>query len=208
MPNIYLYLDWILLILMSLTFCQQLFSKKFNFYGIVSMLSLAIYVALHSYSTGLSVFVLILFIGGVLLIALEMLIPGGIVGTVGILTLLYAIVYINEATYAISFIIVISFLLAVVLYLVNRKVFNRKLSFLNQLVLTDAITTEDGYIASESRIDLEGKTLVAYTDLRPAGVASYNNEKLDVVTDGDFIEKGKEVKVVRVEGMRIVVRKK
>ena len=32
-------------------------------------------------------------------------------------------------------------------------------------------------------------------------------EKFDVVTDGDFIEKGNKIEVVRVEGMRIVVRK-
>ena len=45
MANLYLYLDWIILILMSLTFCQQLFSKKLNFYGVLSILSFAIYIA-------------------------------------------------------------------------------------------------------------------------------------------------------------------
>ena len=37
-------LDWILLVTMSLTFCQQLFSKKFNLFGILSILSLAKYI--------------------------------------------------------------------------------------------------------------------------------------------------------------------
>ena len=171
MANLYLYLDWIILILMSLTFCQQLFSKKFNFYGVLSILSLAIYIALHSYSTGLSIFVFVLFLGGIALIGLEMFIPG------------------------------------VGLYLFNRKMLNKKLAFLNQLVLNDAISTEEGYVASESRVDLIGKKLLAYTDLRPAGVAALNNEKFDVVTDGDFVEKGNEIEVIRVEGMRIVVKK-
>ena len=195
MANLYLYLDWIILILMSLTFCQQLFSKKFNFYGVLSILSLAIYIALHSYSTGLSIFVFVLFLGGIALIGLEMFIPGGIVGTVGIITLIYAIIYVNESTYNIAFIIIVSFMLGVGLYL------------LNQLVLNDAISTEEGYVASESRVDLIGKKLLAYTDLRPAGVAALNNEKFDVVTDGDFVEKGNEIEVIRVEGMRIVVKK-
>lgn len=78
---------------------------------------------------------------------------------------------------------------------------------LNRLVLNDSISTEDGYVASESRLELIGKKLQAYTDLRPAGVAVLGNEKLDVVTDGDFIEKGNEVEIIRVEGMRIVVKK-
>ena len=207
MADLYLYLDWILLILMSLTFCQQLFSKKFNFYGVLSILSLAIYIALHSYSTGLSIFVFVLFLGGIALIGLEMFIPGGIVGTVSIITLIYAIIYVNESTYNIAFIIIVSFMLGVGLYLFNRKMLNKKLAFLNQLVLNDAISTEEGYVASESRVDLIGKKLLAYTDLRPAGVAALSNEKFDVVTDGDFVEKGNEIEVIRVEGMRIVVKK-
>ena len=200
-------LDWILLITMSLTFCQQLFSKKFNFYGILSLLSLATYIALHSYSTGLSIFVLLLFIGGLALIGLEMFVPGGIVGTVGIITVVYAIIYVNKSTYYIAFILVVSLILAVILYYVNRNVFYKKLMFLDRLVLNDSISTENGYVASESRVELVGKKLKAYTDLRPAGVAILDNEKLDVVTDGDFIEKGNEIVIVRVEGMRIVVKK-
>lgn len=200
-------LDWILLVTMSLTFCQQLFSKKFNFYGILSLLSLATYIALHSYSTGLSIFVLLLFIGGLALIGLEMFVPGGIVGTVGIITVVYAIIYVNKSTYYIAFILVVSLILAVILYYVNRNVFHKKLMFLDRLVLNDSISTENGYVASESRVELVGKKLKAYTDLRPAGVAILDNEKLDVVTDGDFIEKGNEVGIVRVEGMRIVVKK-
>ena len=200
-------LDWILLVTMSLTFCQQLFSKKFNLFGILSILSLATYIALHSYSTGLSIFVLLLFIGGLALIGLEMFVPGGIVGTVGIITVVYAIIYVNKSTYYIAFILVISLILAVILYYVNRNIFHKKLMFLDRLVLNDSISTKDGYVASESRLELLGQKLIAYTDLRPAGVAILDNEKLDVVTDGDFIEKGNKIEVIRVEGMRIVVKK-
>ena len=200
-------LDWILLVTMSLTFCQQLFSKKFNLFGILSILSLATYIALHSYSTGLSIFVLLLFIGGLALIGLEMFVPGGIVGTVGIITVVYAIIYVNKSTYYIAFILVVSLILAVILYYVNRNVFHKKLMFLDRLVLNDSISTKDGYVASESRLELLGQKLIAYTDLRPAGVAVLENEKLDVVTDGDFVEKGNKIEVIRVEGMRIVVKK-
>ena len=205
--NLMMSLDWILLITMSLAFCQQLFSKKFNFFGVLSLLSLATYIALHSYSTGLSIFILLIFIGGIALIGLEMFIPGGIVGTVGVVTLVYAIIYVNKSTYYIAFILVISLILAVILYYVNRNIFHKKLMFLDRLVLNDSISTKDGYVASESRLELLGQKLIAYTDLRPAGVAILDNEKLDVVTDGDFIEKGNKIEVIRVEGMRIVVKK-
>ena len=205
--NLMMSLDWVLLITMSLAFCQQLFSKKFNFFGVLSLLSLATYIALHSYSTGLSIFILLIFIGGIALIGLEMFIPGGIVGTVGVITLVYTIIYVNKSTYYIAFILVISLILAVILYYVNRNIFHKKLMFLDRLVLNDSISTKDGYVASESRLELLGQKLIAYTDLRPAGVAILDNEKLDVVTDGDFIEKGNKIEVIRVEGMRIVVKK-
>ena len=205
--NLMMSLDWVLLITMSRAFCQQLFSKKFNFFGVLSLLSLATYIALHSYSTGLSIFILLIFIGGIALIGLEMFIPGGIVGTVGVVTLVYAIIYVNKSTYYIAFILIVSLILAVILYYVNRNVFHKKLMFLDRLVLNDSISTKDGYVASESRLELLGQKLIAYTDLRPAGVAVLENEKLDVVTDGDFVEKGNKIEVIRVEGMRIVVKK-
>ena len=205
--NLMMSLDCVILITMSLAFCQPLFSKKFNFFGVLSLLSLATYIALHSYSTGLSIFILLIFIGGIALIGLEMFIPGGIVGTVGVVTLVYAIIYVNKSTYYIAFILVISLILAVILYYVNRNVFHKKLMFLDRLVLNDSISTKDGYVASESRLELLGQKLIAYTDLRPAGVAVLENDKLDVVTDGDFVEKGNKIEVIRVEGMRIVVKK-
>ena len=48
----------------------------------------------------------------------------------------------------------------------------------------------------------EGKTLTA---LRPAGAAEIEGRRLDVVTDGVFVEAGRPVRVVSVEGARIVV---
>ncbi len=121
--------------------------------------------------------------------------------------MIYAIIYINKSTYHIAFILVISLILATIQFYVNRNVFHKRLMLLDRLVLNDSISTEDGYVASESRLELIGKKLQAYTDLRPAGVAVLGNEKLDVVTDGDFIEKGNEIEIIRVEGMRIVVKK-
>jgi len=53
---------------------------------------------------------------------------------------------------------------------------------------------------------LMGEEGVAVTMLRPAGMARINNRRLNVVTEGGIIEKGTRVKVVDLEGNRIVVR--
>ena len=52
-------------------------------------------------------------------------------------------------------------------------------------------------------LHLEG---VAKTSLRPSGTALIGAERVDVVTEGGLIEAGTPVKVVAIEGMRVVVR--
>jgi len=52
-----------------------------------------------------------------------------------------------------------------------------------------------------------GETGVATTDLRPAGKALLSGRRLDVVSEGGFVDKDAAVRVVMVEGARIVVRR-
>jgi membrane-bound ClpP family serine protease len=52
---------------------------------------------------------------------------------------------------------------------------------------------------------LIGRTAAAATVLRPAGVVEIDGERLDVVTNGEFVEAGRPVRIVAIEGNRIVV---
>jgi membrane-bound serine protease (ClpP class) len=63
-----------------------------------------------------------------------------------------------------------------------------------------------GYISAPPRGDLIGSAGVALTDLRPAGTAEFGGERLDVVTEGEYLPQGTPVQVVRSEGYRHVVR--
>ena len=64
----------------------------------------------------------------------------------------------------------------------------------------------EGFVSALPRGDLVGKQGLAVTDLRPAGVAMFDGEKIDVVTDGEYISNGARVQIVRAEAMRQVVR--
>jgi membrane-bound serine protease (ClpP class) len=64
----------------------------------------------------------------------------------------------------------------------------------------------EGYVSALPRADLVGKAGLASTDLRPAGVATVEGERIDVVTEGEYISTGARVEVVRAEGYRHVVR--
>lgn len=73
------------------------------------------------------------------------------------------------------------------------------------LVLASATAQSQGFIASdESRF--AGRTGVAESDLRPVGVARFGDERVDVVSEGEYVARGSTVQVVQVEGARIVVR--
>ncbi|MEX0818049.1 MAG: NfeD family protein, partial [Pirellulaceae bacterium] len=47
---------------------------------------------------------------------------------------------------------------------------------------------------------------VAESPLRPAGKAIFGDAYLDVVADGSFVDKGKQVRIIQISGNRIVVR--
>lgn len=70
-------------------------------------------------------------------------------------------------------------------------------------------TQEDrskGYESAKTREDLVGLEGVSLTDLRPSGFAIFGQEKLDVVSESEFIEEGTSVRIVSAEGSRHVVR--
>lgn len=74
------------------------------------------------------------------------------------------------------------------------------------LFLMDTLSRAGGYISAPDRADLVGREGTALTDLRPAGTAVIDDERVDVVSEGDFIARGSRVHVVRTEGYRHIVR--
>lgn len=74
------------------------------------------------------------------------------------------------------------------------------------LLLQDRMHSSAGYISSVSRTELIGEAGVALTALRPAGMAEVAGERLDVVSEGEFIAAGTPVTVTRSDGYRHVVR--
>jgi membrane-bound serine protease (ClpP class) len=74
------------------------------------------------------------------------------------------------------------------------------------LFLRHAAEQSQGYISALPRADLVGQDGVAVTDLRPAGTAQIGSERVDVVTEGEYVSQGAKVRVLRSEGYRHIVR--
>ena len=82
-----------------------------------------------------------------------------------------------------------------------------KTSLWKSTILQTAETSEEGYAAAPASLgDFAGKRGTAITSLRPAGIALIDGERVDVVSQGSFIDKDAEVEVLKVEGGRVIVR--
>lgn len=77
---------------------------------------------------------------------------------------------------------------------------------LDELVLDERQKNRDGYTSVIDKTKFLGATGVCVTDLRPAGTISVEGEPLDVVAEGSFVKQGSTVKVINVDGSRVMVR--
>ncbi len=82
-----------------------------------------------------------------------------------------------------------------------------RLPFGRRLVLATGMQADLGYVsAPDSDRRWLGRTGTAISPLRPAGIADIDGTRVDVVSDGGFIDAGAAIEVTRVDGNRIVVR--
>jgi len=153
---------------------------------------------------------------GIFLLALEIfVVPGfGITGILGIAAMLggLSLSLIGagatwEFTLKAVSQVVFSLLAALIVSLFTLKYLPR-LPFGRRLILDTELPTDKGYVsAPESDLSWQGKTGRAVSPLRPAGIADIESHRVDVVSDGEFIEAGAPIIVSRVDGNRIVVRR-
>jgi membrane-bound serine protease (ClpP class) len=83
-----------------------------------------------------------------------------------------------------------------------------RLPFGRRLVLGAAMSAEGGYASPPPRDrGFLGRTGIALSPLHPAGIAEIGGARVDVVSDGSFIDAGAEIFVTQVDGNRVVVRR-
>ncbi|MDY4414983.1 NfeD family protein [Selenomonas sp.] len=154
-----------------------------------------------------SFYMVAVFLGGILCIIIEMLLPTvGLLAGVGVAAMLYSVVLALGGDVDAILAMLGAVVLAVVTFaLIVKKLPSSKLW--NKFVLHDQSTSKRGFVSAAPREALVGRTGVVTTELRPSGTADIDGKPVDVVSEGAFLPKGTEVRVVTVEGARVVVRK-
>lgn len=87
-------------------------------------------------------------------------------------------------------------------------VFGMKILARSPLALNRQLSKQNGVVSQDQEIEVNiGMKGSAVTDLRPAGTAEIDDRRIDVVTDGDYIETGTSIVVTGVTGNRVIVEK-
>lgn len=196
----------ILLSIGSLGLVLELYSPGFGIPGIMGISALFLFFFGHLVAGFAGFETIILFVGGILLIIIEIFFPGfGIFGILGIAAIIGSMVLASYSTVN----ILLSILIAVVITAIFSVFFFKYFGYkgpLKKMVLTYSTSSNEGYLSNVTREELVGKIGYAQTVLRPSGTAIFDDERLDVVSEGGFIGQGNKVKIVSTQGSRIVVR--
>lgn len=196
----------LLLTIASVGLVIELFSPGFGIPGFAGITALILFFYGHLVAGIAEYETVALFVIGIILIVLELFLPGGITGAIGLVAVLASLFMASGNVVNMAISILIALTASILVSILFVKVFGRKMNFFKKIILTDSTNTEKGYVSNQNRVELIGKHGVALTDLRPSGTALIDDERVDVVTEGGFINKGTTVKVIKTEGARVVVR--
>ncbi len=197
----------------------ELQSPGVGFPGAVAMVGAMLFFGPHFVLGLASIWELMFILAGVALIMVEIFVlPGfGVAGIAGALLLVFGLfsslvgnvgfsfpqldqmsgpIWTMATTLIIGILLIISF----ARYLPQNRAFSK-------LILATSTDQQSGYSSFKEREDMTGKEGIALTALRPSGTVLIDDRRYDVVTEGDFIEKGAKVKVVSSSTSVITVRK-
>ena len=161
-----------------------------------------------SYVNGLvSFYHIAIFILGVIFIIIEILTPTiGLLAGIGVVAILYSLILAMGGDINAIFMMAISLIVSIIIFaIIIKKLPSSKLW--KKIILTNTSSSEQGFVSSVDYSRYLHKEGIVLTELRPSGSVKIDDDVLDVVSEGSYISKGEKIRVVKIEGMRIIVRK-
>lgn len=183
--------------------------------GTIAVIALGLFFG-SSYILELATIIdIVIFVLGVILLLLEIfVIPGfGFVGILGIglmiaglfLGLIPDFQLYDTSIFSTAIIQLAAVFVATAIFIFFMSKFLPKVNAWNRLILHENISSKSGYAAKANFDHLVGKEGTALTDLRPAGTAIIEGNRIDVVTEGNYVTHDSPIVVKSVEGSKIVV---
>lgn len=153
--------------------------------------------------------IIICFIIGIGLLILEAFMPGfGVPGITGVILEVITLVmtwFEHGPLATLAMLLIVLLVLAIAISTSLRSITRGRLSK-SSLVHSETESNEDGYRSIEDLAVFMDKEGTATTVLRPAGIADFEGVRLNVSSEGDYISAGTTVRIIKVEGAKILVR--
>ena len=166
---------------------------------------------------------ILLFIGGLILLGLEIfVIPGfGVTGIIGITMIVGGLALSTVANEGVSVpegdyvpmakaLGLTSFALFAGLvssFFLGKRLITKPI-FGHRLALSETVSLEEGYIGTDVQLGkFVGRTAIAFTILRPSGKVEIDGMMIEAVARTGYIEAGEEVKVIGFENNQLIVMK-
>jgi membrane-bound serine protease (ClpP class) len=191
-------------------------TPSFGLAGMAGLLSLSLFFGSHVILGLAGLEDLIIFAVGLVLVGVEIfLIPGfgffGVVGAIGILAGLYlslmgSLPTTADFTRAGLVLSTTVLLIAVTAWVMIRTLPGSSRLAKSGIFLLQRTDRSIGYESAPPRRDLVGVTGKAITDLRPSGTGLFGEERIDVVSESEWITEGTPIRIVSAEGYRHIVR--
>ena len=185
----------------------EVFTPGFGVGGIASIIAFGLYFGGNILAGNSNWISLTFFVIGLILIVIEGMVPGfGLPGISGIIFIIIGIIMamanLRVAVLSLSIAIILTTIVVIILVKLGyrSKIFNN-------IILSNKLLKDKGYIPSEDMEHLLGEEGTALSDLRPIGFIEIGSNKYDALSDGGFIVRNDKIKVVKVEGSKIFVRR-
>ena len=185
----------------------ELKTPGFGIGGVISIIAFSIFFFAQVFVGESGFLAPAIFFLGIVLLAIEIfVIPGfgitGILGILGIVAGIFMSFGINNIAQA-TFVVFVSLIADIILIIILARFILKSKGFKNIVALE---TDTAGYHSSVSYDNLLGCEGITDTFFRPSGNIIINDKKYDAITEGEFINKGVKIKVILVEGNKIVVK--
>ncbi|MGG4143186.1 nodulation protein NfeD [Paenibacillus algorifonticola] len=200
------YVMTVLLILGIAGIVVELLMPGFGVPGILGIIAFSLYFFGHYVAGFAGMESIVLFVIGLALLIIEVFVPSfGILGLLGGAALVAGVVTAASDPMTAFISLVTALVVAVlVMYYIFRKYRHR--GIWNKFILRDKLTKEEGYVSADEKDSLLGLVGVTLTPLRPAGTVQIGDQRIDVVTSGEFISTGASIVVIKAEGTWVVVK--
>ncbi|WP_249871084.1 NfeD family protein [Oceanobacillus saliphilus] len=177
-----------------------------GFFGLLGIGFITVYFAAYV-QTGSFLLMLIIYFVGLLLIIIDGKVTNdGTLATLGLAAMLAAVA-LAAPDFTSGLYSVLGVLVGTGASFFFLKVFKKR-DIWTKITLKDQLTTEAGYNSINKNYEkLVGQEGITLNDLRPVGTVKINNKDYSAISDGQWVGKGSKVKVVQVDGTKILVEK-